>query len=542
MKPVSVRIALLSLIAIALVNGSAIASVVCYPAPTGATLSTDYTVTADGQAVAVYQGPGRTGYGGNYSYAYFDFSGTVNVEITTAKSLSAVKVRPESKGIQKTVSGNKLTFSLSSSPTQLSIEPDGINGPLLLFANPPEVNPPKQGDPGVIFYGPGIYKPNTINLTDNQTLYIAGGAIVQAGVTISGRTNVKILGRGILDGETWARFAGPTPYIVDIENSKNISFQGIIVKDSWSWSFVLKASDSVTISNIKIIGTRFENQDGIDIVNSGGVTIDRCFLRTDDDNIATKGNGLANDKNTENILITNCCFWSDRAGTYCIGDESLADSMKNIVSRNCDVLHLSLSGKAFCWMHCAEDMVTRDVRFEDIRINTELLGAGQPRFITVETGPDTWMPRNNTPGYIRNIYFKNITLTGRSNSCTYLIKVSGYSPQYNVDSVTFENVTVNGVCETRTSPNVNILANTSNIQLICSPVSTVPPSAIASARLRAPTGAVSVEYFGLNGRLIGVDANSFCQSTGHRKGLRVAIVRLKDHSGVWTTKKQVVAR
>ena len=49
-----------------------------------------------------------------------------------------------------------------------------------LFANPPEAQAPKPGDPNVVFFGPGIHEVSHLVVTDNQTVYIAGGAIVRA--------------------------------------------------------------------------------------------------------------------------------------------------------------------------------------------------------------------------------------------------------------------------------------------------------------------------------------------------------------------------
>ena len=111
------------------------AKVKVYPAPQGAILSNDYTVTVDGQKVAVYSAPGRKGLGGNYSFAYFDCSGTSNIEVTSVFNLDSTIIRPEAKATGKSVSNNKLKFSLASSPCQVSVEPDGINHPLFIFAN-----------------------------------------------------------------------------------------------------------------------------------------------------------------------------------------------------------------------------------------------------------------------------------------------------------------------------------------------------------------------------------------------------------------------
>ena len=71
------------------------------------------------------------------------------------------------------------------------VEPDGRKGPLLLFANPLETDTPKQGDPNVVYFGPGVHKPEKIALQSGQTLYLAGGALVKAEVLAQG-SNITI--------------------------------------------------------------------------------------------------------------------------------------------------------------------------------------------------------------------------------------------------------------------------------------------------------------------------------------------------------------
>ena len=79
----------------------------------------------------------------------------------------------------------------------------------------------------VIYFGPGIHKPERIALSSGQTLYIAGGAIVKGGVAISG-DNIKIKGRGILCGNDWPWRNGPGSMIRMTEAS-NVRVEGIIL-------------------------------------------------------------------------------------------------------------------------------------------------------------------------------------------------------------------------------------------------------------------------------------------------------------------------
>ena len=148
---------------------------VVYPAPAGEKPSGDYTLEVNGQPVFVYTA--NTLLGGPASFAYFDFSGTVNVKATATRKVDKAVVRPSSYGIAPAVDGNAVSFALTQ-PRNLSLELNGgFERPLLLFANPLEVDPPKPDDPSVLYFGPGVHEIGTTKIESNKTVYIAGGAI-----------------------------------------------------------------------------------------------------------------------------------------------------------------------------------------------------------------------------------------------------------------------------------------------------------------------------------------------------------------------------
>ncbi len=122
------------------------AKVVTYSAPAGETLSADYKVQPAGRQVDVYMArvldppfaSKRWDHGGSYSFANFDMSGRVVVRIVSKKSLRNVVIRPLSFGIQPTLEDDYTLNLTLDRPRKLSVEPDGKQGPLLLFANPLE--------------------------------------------------------------------------------------------------------------------------------------------------------------------------------------------------------------------------------------------------------------------------------------------------------------------------------------------------------------------------------------------------------------------
>jgi len=437
-------------------------NVVVYPAPAGETLSTDYEVQAEGVKVDVYGArvldPPFAGkewdYGGPYSFANFDMSGPVTVRITSQRSLRNVVIRPQSSGVQPTiVDDHTITLPLER-PCKLSIEPEGKRGPLLLFANPPETDAPGAGDEGVVYFGPGVHKPEKIVLASDQTLYIAGGAVVKAEVLVQG-SNVRIRGRGILDGSDWEWRRGPVGNLIAIRNSSDVEIRDITLRGSSHWTIVPKSSRHVTIRNVKLCNSRVQNDDGINPCNSQDVLITDCFIRSDDDCVALKGLDFeGTNSNVERITVENSILWCDRARIFLLGHESRAAFMRDITLRNLDIIHFTMTPFLF---EPGEDMRLENVTVEDVR----MYGEGQREFIRLRPVVNQYM-RKKVPGFIRNIHFKNVTIEGRSGE--YLVQVMGADAEHDVRDVTFENVSINGQKLTRESERVQVGEHTDDLR------------------------------------------------------------------------------
>jgi hypothetical protein len=429
-------------------------------------VSSVYEVLINGKPATLYQcsvwqPEYLPSYGGPYWFCSFEVSGETTVEIVTSRSLDKLKLLPESKGVIPNVSGKKISININK-PMQLVLEPDGKNGPLLLFANPPEVNVPKEGDPNVIYYGPGEHKAGAIELTDNQTLYLAEGAVVSGGIHAKGK-NITIRGRGVLDGIAYARGKGPVRYPVFLEDCQNVTVEGIVIKDSWIWTFVPRGCKGVYVDNVKSLSPRVENGDGFDITNSQDVTIVNSFVRSDDDCIAIKGMGAANWLPCENILFENCILWSDRAHVWRLGAEVDAEYFRNIVFKNIDVIHFpdlwTYDEVPFCIsIEPANELPIENVLFQDIRIRS----SGQKGFIDVRPKV-TMFAGNRTPGSISNIIFRNITFSGQPEHKPGMIRVSGPDPDHSVSNISFENVVYNNELIKASSSNVVVLGSARNI-------------------------------------------------------------------------------
>jgi hypothetical protein len=427
---------------------------VVYPAPKGEELSKDWAVVVNGRAADVYTARvndppfEKYDFGGAYSFASFDFSGTATVRVYDLKgrSLQQAQILPVSRGIRsKRVDERASEFTLDK-PGQLSIEPEGRRHPLLIFANPIEENPPKPGDKDVIYFGPGLHRPEggKIKLTSNQTLYLAGGAVVEGGLEVRGE-NVTIRGRGILCGNPWPWRKGPTNTMIDMQGCRNVTIEGIICRGSSHWTIVPKNCDNITISNVKICGGRVQNDDGINPCNSRRVRIADCFIRSDDDCVAAKGI-VAEWGDVDDVRIERSILWCDRARITLLGHESRAAHMRNLLYRDIDIIHFTMT--AFL-LEPGEEMILENVRFEDIRIN----GEGQRDLAIVQPTVNQYM-RTKVPGHIRNITFKNIAVSGQPGP--YRVTVKGRDPDHQTQNVAFENVTILGQSLAKGQPNAII--------------------------------------------------------------------------------------
>ena len=440
------------------------AEVVTYPAPSGVALSDDYEVSVEDQKVDVYTArtldPPFAGkqwdFGGPYAFANFDMSGSVVVRIASKRSLRDVVIRPQSKGIQPVLEDDHTIKLTLDKPQKLSIEPEGKKGPLLLFANPLETDAPKPDDPGVVFFGPGLHKPEKIILESNQILYLAGGAVVKAEVLAEG-VNIRIRGRGVLDGSDWAWRTGPVGNLIAIRNSRDVEVSGITLRGSSHWTIVPRNSQRVTIRNVKLCNSRVQNDDGINPCNSQDVLITDCFIRSDDDCVALKGLDFSGaNSNVEGIVVENSTLWCDRARIFLLGHESRAEFMRDVTLRNLDIIHFSMTPFLF---EPGEDMRLENVTVEDVRIH----GEGQREFIRLRPVVNQYM-RKKVPGFIRNIHFRNVTLQGKPGE--YLVQVVGADAEHDVRDVTFEGISIMGSKLTDDSAAVRVGKNTEGIRFV----------------------------------------------------------------------------
>jgi polygalacturonase len=237
--------------------------------------------------------------------------------------------------------------------------------------------------------------------------------------------NIKLCGRGIIDGSLCPAH---TRNIISVCGT-NVSLEGVVVRDASTWTIPIRASEHVTVKNIKIFGWR-GNSDGVDICNSRHVRVTHSFLRTMDDLVViktpVKGAGESRD-----ITVTGCVLWNELAQALNIGAE-LRENVEDVHFSDCDIIH-DRGREWLLRVYNCDGGDVHDVTFENIRANDA------KRLISLWIGTAKWS-KDAERGHIENITFKNIQAAGANMS----VDLKGWDSQHEIRDVHFQKVLTNG--------------------------------------------------------------------------------------------------
>lgn len=421
--------------------------------PEGLVLSSDWSVSVGGHEVPVYAVPVTRG--GPHSFAGFDYVGDfrpVSIIARSAHEIESATIRPRSLGINCHIVDNEVRFTVDK-PCHLVIETnDGIQRPLTISVNPPEKYVPDRRDPNVLWFGPGIHQIDPIELTDNQTIYIEGGAILQANqpspeeapvvetdwagkaiyrdlLSSHKTTGIRIHGRGIIDtsGLDWhARKP------IFLGHCSDVKLEGITITGASHWTVHMLNCTNAEVDNLKLYGYR-ENSDGIDIVSSRNVTVRNCFVRTGDDAVCVKAMIKPPAHGGKDILVEKCVVWNDKVRCFGIASENISD-IEDVVFRDCDIIRSYADWTeelgSLCVIICDSGTVT-NVLFEDMRIEHEVKYA-----LNCTIMKDRWSSTTQ-PGQIRDIVFRNIQIPKGVPS-----RFHGYDKEHMVENIRVERLQV----------------------------------------------------------------------------------------------------
>jgi len=451
---VHIKIAILSIITIAVIlfdvylftviRNKDRTKVTLYPAPSEIQGATDIIITVEDNPVFVYD----TAVNFNRKFlrnpslektpmAYFDFSGTVNVKIKAPGiDIDSVTIRPISLGIVAAIKGDTISFKLDK-PVQLTIEINNdIHRAIHLFANSLEEDPPKLGDPGVHYFGPGVHTVGSIKVKSNETVYIAGGAVVYGWIHCSSLENVKIIGRGIIDGSIYDRWED-TVVPINLFNCKNIVVDGITILNPAAWTLNTYLCENVKINNVKIISAR-PNSDGITTQSCKDLTVTDCFVRSWDDSLVVKGY----DGDVKGITFDNVIIWTDLAQSCEIGYETRAETIEDIYFRNITILHNF--HKPVLSIHNSDNALVKNVHYDNIVVEDAQMGGegdGVNFLIDLLIESSQWS-QSSERGNIRDIFFNNIkVLSGRFFPVS---RIKAFDEDHTIENIHINNLEIFG--------------------------------------------------------------------------------------------------
>jgi alpha-L-rhamnosidase len=183
-----------------------------------------------------------------------------------------------------------------------------------------------------------VWRPAIINASGCDGLQITGSGTLQGG------------GQPYWDAFRAARKANKNTKNLDvdrprnmfIEYSKNVLISGISLRDSGFWNIHLYDCQNVTVEGVDIrAGSKSPSTDGIDVDSCQNVTIHKCYIADNDDEIAlkgTKGPLADQDKGSppvEHIRISDCTF-AHGGGVLTLGSE--ATDVRDVIAENCKIV------------------------------------------------------------------------------------------------------------------------------------------------------------------------------------------------------------
>lgn len=460
---------------------SAFCFAACIPTP-GATASELYTVTLNGQPLFVEHFK-------DIHYARFVITPgeTVEIKITVPASapLAAHVLSPVSYDIRAQRDGATLTFALGQ-PRNLVLQIPGLEK-LFLFADAPEKNPPKPGDPGVVnvldyvkdntgrtnvrdqiqraldavakrpdggtlYFPPGVYRTGTLVIRSRTTVYVADGALIQATdnpgdfynaaamrpkdvglrnrgplLFIANAENSRLTGRGTIDrnGTRIRAKVRDHPRILNVVRSKNCEISDLVFRDSGGFNIHIGLSENIVCRGYKIINDlALSNQDGTDPDSSKNITIDNVFMYTSDDAVAVK----ADLGPCSRVLVQNCVFWTKKSALKIGSDPNYG--AREIVFRNNDVLHADRAIAVYSAGGYVDGAHYIDNRSEQVG------GDSKRQLIVIQVSKRPEKQRDGAPyvGCIRNIEITRYLAYLPGPEASF---IGGNEPAHNVTGVKF---------------------------------------------------------------------------------------------------------
>ena len=382
---------------------------------------------------------------------YFDFEGKARVEIRMPGLPQAVEsavVQPYACGITPEISEGVVSFTITE-PGQYTVVFNGsVNKALHIFANPLETDVPDPDDPDVFYIGPGEWVMDAIALQDNQTLYISGGAVLHSIVSVANASNVRICGRGIIDGSDYAAWNQAGSYArvpIDLNHAKDVTVEGISIVNSNCWNVNSYSSKNVTIDNVKVISGR-QNGDGFTFQSCTDHLVTNCFARTWDDSLVIKNYSGS----SKGITFRNIQVWTDLAQSMEIGYETdkgltLDPEISDVLFEDITVLYNF--HKPVISIHNSDDAYVHDIVYRNIVVENAFMQGDNgfnKELIEMTLANSSWSTVRDEFGSIDSVLIDGLTVINTAEGKVPASRLAGYGEENMITNVTLKNVSILG--------------------------------------------------------------------------------------------------
>ncbi|MGE5613533.1 MAG: glycosyl hydrolase family 28 protein [Bacillota bacterium] len=379
--------------------------------------------------------------------AYFDFEKAAVIEVAVKDTeIDSVKISPLKYGIEAEIDKEKnaVAFTITQ-PDAYTVTFNGSpERAVHIFAYPIQEEIPSENDGSVIYIGPGEWNIESIMMEDGQTLYLAGGAVVHSIVNGNYVKNIKIMGRGIIDGSHYKGWQGRTAYIpLKFDHCENVEIRDVIVLNPNAWA--CQAFDSVNgvVDGVKIITAR-PNGDGITLQSCRNYEVRNCFVRSWDDSLVVKNYS----ENSKNITFKNNQLWTDFAQSMEIGYETNKGNKENSSITDIrfeNITVLNNFHKPVISVHNGDDAMVSGITFRDVTVENAQMGsgdgAGMPYLIDLHVAQSANWSTTKERGRIKDVLIGNVrVLSGKK--CPSRIK--GFDAEHNIENVTIRNLEILG--------------------------------------------------------------------------------------------------
>ena len=382
---------------------------------------------------------------------YFDFEGKVRLEIRMPglpKPVESAVVQPYACGIVPEVQDGVVSFVITE-PGQYTVVFNGsVNKALHIFANPLETDVPDKDDPNVFWIGPGEWVMDAIALEDNQTLYISGGAVLHSIISVANANNVRICGRGLIDGSDYPAWNQPGSYArvpIDLNHSKNVTVEGICVVNSNCWNVNSYSSKNVRIDNVKVISGR-QNGDGFTLQSCTDNVITNCFARTWDDSLVIKNYSGS----TKGITFKNVQVWTDLAQSMEIGYETdkgltLDPEIQDVTFEDITVLYNF--HKPVLSIHNSDDAFVHNITYRNIVVENAFMQGDNgfnKELIEMTLANSSWSTVRDEFGSIDDVLIDGLTVINTADGKVPRSRMAGHDEEHRITNVTLKNVSILG--------------------------------------------------------------------------------------------------